>query len=158
MPLSAMAEGKALDGTCSPTEACQEGPKSAIPLQMMKQKASRSAGVTTPNQASPDRETAPAKAIVNATRPTIRRSNISATAPAGAEMRATGSIKAVCTSATLSAEAVICVIDQAAPTPMIKRPRLDNRLAVQMRRKTAWRNGERIPDPDPIRATFKVSV
>ena len=153
-----MAEGKALDGTCSPTEACQAGPKSAIPLPMRKQKASKRAGVTTPNQASPDREAAPAKAIVSATRPTIRRSNMSAIAAAGAEMRATGSNRAVCANATLSAEAVICVIDQAVPTPMINRPRLDNRLAVQMRRKTAWRNGDRIPEPGPTRATFKVSV
>jgi hypothetical protein len=41
---------------------------------------------------------------------------------------------------------------------MINRPRLDNRLAVQMRRKTAWRSGDRIPDPAPIRATFKASA
>jgi len=41
---------------------------------------------------------------------------------------------------------------------MINRPRLDRRLAVQMRRKTAWRSGDRIPDPDPTPATFKVCV
>jgi hypothetical protein len=48
----------------------------AIPLPIRKQKASRRIGVTTPNQASPDKETAPAKAIVSATSPTIRLSNV----------------------------------------------------------------------------------
>ena len=58
---------------------------------------------------------------------------------------ATGSVSAVWTSATMPADELICVIAHAAPTPMIKRPRLDSRLALQMRRKTACRNGERTP-------------
>jgi hypothetical protein len=37
----------------------------------------------------------------------------------------------------MSADAVIWVIDQAAPTPMIKSPRLDRRLAVQILRNMA---------------------
>jgi len=45
-----------------------------------------------------------------------------------------GSISAVCTSATLSAEDVICVIAQAAPTPWINIPRFETRLASQIRR------------------------
>jgi hypothetical protein len=57
-------------------------------------------------------------------------------APAGIEISITGSIKAVCTSATLSADDVICVIAQAAPTAWIIRPRLDNRLASQILRNT----------------------
>jgi hypothetical protein len=52
-------------------------------------------------------------------------------------MNATGSIKAVCTRATMFGDEVICVIDHAAPTPMIKSPRFDRRLAVQIRRKMA---------------------
>ena len=48
---------------------------------------------------------------------TTRRSCISAIAPAGMAISITGSISAVCTSATLSADDVICVIAQAAPTP-----------------------------------------
>src|SRR5262245_742649 len=35
-------------------------------------------------------------------------------------------------------------MDQAAPTPMISNPKLDNRLAVQMRRNTARRSGARM--------------
>ncbi len=67
----------------------------------------------------------------------MRRSYMSAMAPAGIEISMIGSIKAVCTSATLSADEVIWVIAQAAPTPWINRPRLDTRLASQMRRNTA---------------------
>ena len=66
---------------------------------------------------------------------------MSAIAPAGIAISMIGSISAVCTSATLSAEVVICVIAQAAPTPWINMPRLETRLASQMRRNTACRNG-----------------
>ena len=66
---------------------------------------------------------------------------MSAMAPAGIEISMIGSISAVCTSATLSADDVICVIAQAAPTPWIRMPRLETRLASQMRLKTEWRSG-----------------
>ena len=75
----------------------------------------------------------------------MRRSYMSAIAPAGIEISMIGSIKAVCTSATLSAEEAICVIAQAAPTPWIIRPRLDNRLASQIRRKIVCRSGAVTP-------------
>ena len=71
----------------------------------------------------------------------MRRSYMSAMAPAGIEISITGSISAVCTSATLSADDVICVIAQAAPTPWISRPRLESRLASQIRRNTECRSG-----------------
>ena len=66
-------------------------------------------------------------------------------APAGIEISMIGSIRAVCTSATLSAEAAICVIAQAAPTPWIRRPRLESRLASQMRRNMVYRRGAVMP-------------
>ena len=66
---------------------------------------------------------------------------MSAMAPAGIEISMIGSISAVCTSATLSADDVICVIAQAAPTPWIRSPRLESRLASQMRRNTECRSG-----------------
>jgi hypothetical protein len=65
-------------------------------------------------------------------------------APAGIEISMIGSISAVCTSATLSADDVICVIAQAAPTPWISSPRLDRRLASQIRRNTECRSGAKI--------------
>ena len=76
---------------------------------------------------------------------------MSAIAPAGVETSATGSINDVWTRATISADEVICVIVQAAPTPRTKMPRLDNRLAVHMRRNTAWRKGEKMPRADGAR-------
>ena len=91
----------------------------------------------TPSQARAESEIEPANAIDRATSPTIRRSNISAIAPAGVDTRATGSINDVWTSATILVDDEIFVIDQAAPTPRTRSPRLDNRLAVQMRRNTA---------------------
>src|SRR6202041_590960 len=145
MPLSATAEGSASAGTCSLTDACQAGPNKAIPLPMMKQETSRRAGVMTPSHARAESEIEPANAIDRATSPTIRRSNISAIAPAGVDTRATGSINDVWTSATILVDDEIFVIDQAAPTPRTRSPRLDNRLAVQMRRNTGYRTGEKSP-------------
>ncbi|OIQ70947.1 hypothetical protein GALL_474380 [mine drainage metagenome] len=134
MPFSATAEGRVSAGTCSVTEACHAGPNSAMPLPTTKQNASRVSGVTRPSQASTVRAVAPASAIDSETRATMRRSYISATAPAGIEISMTGNISAVCTSATLSADDVIWVMAQAAPTAWINRPRLESRLASQIRR------------------------
>src|SRR5262249_1332128 len=89
-------------------------------------------GVIEPNHATSVRQIDPTIAIASAARPTLRRSNISATAPATVDSSATGNIKAVCTSATLSGDDVICVIDHAAPTPMISSPRFDNNLPVHI--------------------------
>src|ERR1700691_1631122 len=103
MPFSATAEGSVSVGTCSLTEDCQAGPNSAMPLPTTQQNASSAVG--------------PVSAIVSEAMATIRRSYMSAMAPAGIEISITGNISAVCTSATLSADDVIWVIAQAAPTP-----------------------------------------
>ena len=112
-----------------------------MPLPTMKQNASRIFGVTRLSQASTVSAVAPTSAIASETSATMRRSYMSAMAPAGIEISMIGSISAVCTSATLSADDVICVIAQAAPTPWIRRPRLESRLASQIRRNTACRSG-----------------
>src|SRR6202789_4294981 len=75
---------------------------------------------------------------------------MSAMAPAGIEISITGNISAVCTSATLSADDAIWVIAQAAPTPWIRRPRLESRLASQIRRKAECRSGAATPSADNI--------
>ena len=124
MPFSATADGNVSDGTCSLTEDCQAGPNSAMPLPTTKQSASRISGVTRLNHASIASAVAPASAIASETSATMRRSYMSAMAPAGIEISMTGSIRAVCTSATLSADDVICVIAQAAPTPWISSPEI----------------------------------
>ena len=141
MPFSATADGSVSAGTCSLTEDCQAGPNSAMPLPTTKQNASRMCGVIRLNQASTASAVAPDSEIDSETSATMRRSYMSAMAPAGIEISITGSISAVCTSATLSADDVIWVIAQAAPTPWISRPRLESRLASQMRRNTGCRSG-----------------
>src|SRR5579872_959387 len=145
MPLSATAAGSISAGTCSVTEDCQAGPSSAMPLPTTKQSARRLLGVTRPIHDSTVSADAPDSAITSATSETTRRSYMSAMAPAGIAISITGSISAVCTSATLSADEVIWVIAQAAPTAWISRPRLDNRLADQILRNAIWRNGAAIP-------------
>ena len=125
MPLSATACGSVSAGTCSLTEACQAGPNNAMPLPTMKHSASSTFGVTRLSHASTVSAVAPTSAIESETSATMRRSCMSAMAPAGIEISMIGSISAVCTNATLSAEDVICVIAQAAPTPWIKMPRLE---------------------------------
>ena len=134
MPLSATAAGSVSAGTCSLTDDCQAGPNSAMPLPTTKHSASNRFGVTRLSHASTVSAVAPVSAIASEISATMRRSCMSAMAPAGIEISITGSIRAVCTSATLSADDVICVIAQAAPTLWIRMPRLDNRLASQIRR------------------------
>src|SRR5580700_10583481 len=119
MLLSATADGNVSVGTCSMTEDCHAGPNSAMPLPTTKQNVSRISGVTRPSHASTDNAVAPVSAIDSETSATIRRSYMSAMAPAGIEISMIGSIKAVWTSATLLADDVICVIAQAEPTPWI---------------------------------------
>ena len=142
MPFSATAEGSVSAGTCSLTEDCQAGPNRAMPLPTTKQNASRICGVMRMRTtASRESAVAPDSEIESETSATMRRSYMSAMAPAGIEISITGSIRAVCTSATSSAEVAIWVIAQAAPTPWINRPRLESRLANQMRRNTGCRSG-----------------
>src|SRR5215212_5950316 len=112
MPFSATAEGSVSAGTCSLTEDCQAGPNSALPLPTMKQNTSRTCGVTRLSQTITVSAVAPASAIDSEINATIRRSYMSAMAPAGIEISMIGSINAVWTSATLSADDVICVIAQ----------------------------------------------
>lgn len=116
----------------------------------MKQKASSNSGVIRLRPASTVSVLAPTSAIDSEITLTMRRSYMSAMAPAGIEINMIGSISAVCTSATLSAEAAICVIAQAAPTPWIRRPRLESRLASQMRRNNVYRRAV-MPSPANVR-------
>src|SRR6516164_5148955 len=83
MPFSASAAGTVSGGTCSMTEDCQAGPIRAIPPPTAKQSASNRLGVTMPSQARVASAVAPANAIPSATSATMRRSYMSAIAPAG---------------------------------------------------------------------------
>src|SRR4051794_10110219 len=72
---------------------------------------------------------------------TRRRSKLSATAPAASEKIMTGSVVEACTRATRSADPVIEVISQAAPTDWMRLPRFDAKLASHTARKTGWLKG-----------------
>ena len=75
----------------------------------------------------------------------LRRSNMSAIAPAGTATSISGNISAVCTSATSDASEVSLVISHAAATPRMSWPKLEITLADQMRRNTGARSGANAP-------------
>src|SRR3954454_19999261 len=72
----------------------------------------------------------------------LRRSKLSAMAPAARENSMIGSVVDACTKAIIPADAPREVISQAAPTDSIKLPKLDARLASQTARKIECRKGE----------------
>src|SRR3954451_13233451 len=72
----------------------------------------------------------------------LRRSKLSAMAPAARENSMIGSVVDACTKAIIPADAPREVISQAAPTDSIKLPKLDARLASQTARKIGCRKGE----------------
>jgi hypothetical protein len=76
-----------------------------------------------------------------ATSITERRSQMSATAPAGIDNSMTGKALAPCTKATISDERVKDTINHAAPTVCTRVPILDKRLANQSDEKIPLFNG-----------------
>jgi hypothetical protein len=71
----------------------------------------------------------------------LRRSKLSAMAPAISENSMIGSVVEACTRAMKSADAPIEVISQAAPTDWISPPKLEAKLASQTARKMRCRKG-----------------
>ena len=71
-----------------------------------------------------------------ATTMTLRRSMLSAIAPATSENSMMGSAVEACTSATMSGDGAIESIIQDAPTDWIRLPKFESRLAIQTPRKT----------------------
>ncbi len=63
---------------------------------------------------------------------TIRRSEMSASAPAGSDSSMIGRAVEDCTSATMSADGASEVMSHEAPTASISPPKFDTRLAVQI--------------------------
>ena len=135
MLLKATAPGSSPRGTMSPTDACHAGELNAAPLPIRKVKSSSSHGVMTPDHVQI------ASAIdttsMNTCAPSIilRRSKLSAIAPATSENSTTGSATDACTSATMSADCAIESISQDAPTDWIIPPKCEETLANQTLRK-----------------------
>ncbi|BAV64298.1 hypothetical protein SCLO_1012580 [Sphingobium cloacae] len=73
---------------------------------------------------------------------TLRRSRLSAIAPAQSESSMMGSVVAAGTSATISEEPESDVMIHAAPTDWIRPPKFEERLASQTERKIGTERGE----------------
>ena len=138
----ATALGRIARGTISPTDACQAGPLIAVAQPSAKVKASSSHGVIIPAQAV-IASAADTISIAN-WQPiiTMRRSRLSATAPAHSDSSMIGSVVAAGTSAISNGEAESDVIIHAAPTDWINPPKFDTRLAVQIARKMGMESGD----------------
>src|SRR5215213_3866676 len=140
-PPRAIAWGNSLLGTRSGWIDCHVGRFTASPKPSAKVSTRSSAGVMAPIQV----RTASIKATKNiqpcAAISSLRRSTMSARAPAGKAATRKGKLVAVCTSATRVGEGVSEVISHAAPTFCIQVPTLAATEAIQRALKTGWRSG-----------------
>ena len=138
-----MAPGRSLRGTISPIDACQDGLNSAVPHPMRNVKLSSNHGLSMPRKARTasisDTTIMPLWAMII----TVRRSKLSAKAPAAIEKTMIGSVVDACTSATILCDVVSVVIIQPAPTDCTSPPRFDTSVASQSSRKVSWRKGAR---------------
>jgi hypothetical protein len=142
MLLSATAPGSCVRGTMSPTDACHAGPLNAAPHPIRKVNSSSNQGVIAPVHAHTASPMETRSMNTCAPSITLRRSRLSAIAPANNDSNMIGNVTDVCTSATMCAESAIDVIIQEAPTDWIKPPRLEIVLAIQTARNVGKRNGE----------------
>src|SRR3546814_16573016 len=84
---NAIALGSSAGVTCSPTDACHEGPNRAIPLPTRKVNRRRLAGPTWPPNTAIDKRIEPTSEAMIATTMTRRRSEITAIRTAGRAKR-----------------------------------------------------------------------
>ena len=138
MLLRATAPGNSARGTMSPTDACHAGALNAAPQPIRKVNSSNNHGVIHPDPAHTDRTTDTTSMKICAPSMILRRSKLSAIAPAASENSMTGSATEACTSATMPADCAIEIISQDAPTDWIMPPRLDEPLAIQTLRKIGY--------------------
>ncbi len=128
-------------GTWSPIAACQAGANSAEPQPIRNVRPSNSEGVTPPARAT---AASPAEASsVNSceTSMIVRRSRVSARAPAISDRKKKGRAPAVCTSATWSAEGAIVAMSHEAPTVWIIPPKDETSEAHQNSANARCSNG-----------------
>ena len=116
MLLSATAAGSCVRGTMSPTDACHAGPLNAAPQPIRNVNSNSSHGVISPVQAQIDKPIDTHSMNTWAPSITLRRSRLSAMAPANSDNSMIGKLTDVCTSATMCGDSAIDVIIQDAPT------------------------------------------
>ena len=116
MLFNATAPGSCARGTMSPTDACHAGALNAAPQPIRNVNVSSSQGVITPLHAQIASAIDTANMNVCAPSMTLRRSKLSAIAPASSDSNMIGSVTDACTSATMSADVAMDVIIHDAPT------------------------------------------
>ena len=109
-------------GTWSPIDACHAGAKAAAPQPIRNVRPSSRAGVTRPASITTASATDASSASTCDTSMMVRRSRVSASAPASSDRKKNGRVFAVCTSATWSGEGAMVAISQEAPTVWIMLP------------------------------------
>src|SRR5690606_15733904 len=142
MLLRLTALGRTERGTMSPTDACHAGPFTAVAQPIKKVRPSNIHGVSMACHAAMARtpETTSMKHWQASI--TLRRSRLSATAPAQSDSSMIGSVVAAGTSATIIEEPESEVIIHAAPTDWMRPPKFEERLASQMARKMGMERGD----------------
>src|SRR6185437_12566 len=120
--LSATADASWLGGTRSGVSACQAGSFMTAPTPSKKVNTSRICGVTVPVSVIAPSTVAAATMEAWVKSRNLRRSKISASAPAGNAINSTGKLTATCTRATHIGELVSEVISQPVATFCIQLP------------------------------------
>src|ERR1041385_2884162 len=138
---SAIAEESSGFGTISGIDACHAGQLTAPPMLRKKDKRSSTPGVTPPVNARTPRRAAATSIQICVKMRILRRSRMSASAPAGSEKRNMGRVTAVSRSPTSAGEGVSVVISHPSPPSCIQVPMLETIEAIQSARKSGWLNG-----------------
>ena len=141
MPLRVMAGVSSSRGTSSGMIACHAGALSAEPMPSMKLSPSTVHSVVMWRQVR--MPSAPAASSIQTWEKisSLRRSTISASAPAGSARKNIGRLEAVWISETISGDFESEVISHAAPTFCIQVPRLEASAAIQSAKNTRRRSG-----------------
>ncbi|MND94446.1 hypothetical protein D3C80_866630 [compost metagenome] len=142
MEFRVTAPARSSRGTMSPTDACQAGPLKATPQPIRKVKASSTQGVIHPIQVIAANPVETSSMKVWAASMILRRSTVSASAPAASDSSMIGRVTDACTRAVIWAEAMEVII-QAAPTDWISPPKLVTRLVIHTARKIGCFSGAR---------------
>jgi hypothetical protein len=136
-----IASGNSERGTNSGTIACQAGLFMAEPMFRKKVRTSSAHGEMMPARVSAQSTRAAASIQACQNISSLRRSKISAVAPAGSPSSNTGRLAAVCMSAISSGEPVSTVISQVPAVSCIQLPRLDTTDAMVRFRNSGRRSG-----------------
>ena len=140
-PCSASAEGRSARGTRPGVIAATTGSRIAVPIPCAKVSASSHSAVSLPARDTANSASAVAVTQTCVAISTMRRSNRSATAPAGSAISSSGSETALDTSATISGEGDSEVISQAAVLSLIQEPVSAAKDASQSARNTRCLSG-----------------